>query len=163
MQAIDEWYEAEKASIEADNPMGDATFMLGGGIIYGSMFLGVFNSYCLATILSAANRAALVKRRTVLAFYTDAGTRVALEMVLSRAEAAGIETIVRIVPDAVMQSDRKWERIATAQALQVQMVAQNGGAFHVMLPDQVYNDPFFPNLFKLARSHKNIVHNGLNA
>src|SRR6185436_12685772 len=76
-----------------------------------------------------------------------------------------LNVVIRTVSDAVMQSDRKWERIAAAQNLQIQMAAMAGAAGHCMMPDQIYNDTFFPNLFRLIDTeyHTNIVHNGLNA
>ncbi len=160
VQAIGAWYAGELASIEADNPMR-GPLMLGGGIIYGGVFLGIFATYGLATLMSEENCGAL--RGSTIAFYTNDETFGPLNEALAKARHRGIHTVVRIVPEAVMRSDRKWERIAAAQHLQVQMAALSGAAFHVMMPDQIYNDCFFARLLELGKTHRNIVHNGLNA
>lgn len=162
MTALDIWYREERDALATlDLPNGG---LMLGGLIYGPLFLGIFANYCLATILSRANREAL--QGATIAFYTDEESRAPLSEILRKATDAGLRVITRIIPADVMalgDGDSFWNRVATAQSLLVQMAAHAGSAFHALMPDQVYSEHFFPNMLRLANGSRNIVHNGLNA
>lgn len=159
MSVLDVWYAAERATL-GDGPAGK---LMLGGVVYGKWFLEIFARYCLPTILARANREALQATGTVIALYTDEETSDDLIALLQRTRAPGIRSMVRQMSEEVMKADmRLFLRLAAAQSLLVQRAAQHGMAFHMLMPDHLYDERYFPNLLRVATTHPNIAHAGMN-
>lgn len=157
LDAIDSWYRREREAM-VHEPGG----LILGGLLYGQKFLDIFERFSLPTILAPQNRRALAADRAVIALYTDAATAPALEQLRLRASWHGIDMIVRIVPDEVIQNPAFWVRLATAQALWCQRAARSGRPYHMYMPDQSYDETYFLRLLGLATRHRRIAHVGLN-
>jgi hypothetical protein len=155
--AIAAWYERERAQ-----PVPPSGNLIMGGLLYGPVFLDIFKRFCLPTILSEQNGAALAKHGATIALYTDAATEHALQEMLVEARIAGIDVDVRVAPDEVIQHPAFWVRLATAQSLWALRAARAGGSFHMFMPDQSYDATYFPNLLRLGAKHRRIAHVGLN-
>jgi hypothetical protein len=154
MSAIDSWYAKER---QAMAPQSGGLVL--GGLLYGPKFLDIFRRYCLPSLRSEENRAALAKHGAIIALYTDDATYGDLLLALLD---GGINATVRVMPDDVVSHPAFWARLATAQALWCQLCARSGRPYHMLMPDQVYDATYFPNLLRLAERHRRIAHVGLN-
>jgi hypothetical protein len=155
--AITTWYERERAQ-----PVSPSGNLIMGGLLYGPVFLDIFQRFSLPTILAEQNRTALARHGATSALYTDAATEPALERLLVGARIHGIDAIARVVPEEVIQHPSFWARLATAQSLWCQRAARAGGSYHMFMPDQSYDATYFPNLLRLGTRHRRIAHLGLN-
>lgn len=152
MTVVANWYARERAALR---PMAGSLML--GGIVYGRTFLGLLTGYSLPSMLAKANREAL--KDAVLAFYTDRESCADLLLMLG---AARINATVRVIPDDVMASPKFWPRLSAAQGLLCILAARSGMPFHMLMPDQVYSEGYFPRLMALGARHRRIAHNGLN-
>lgn len=144
MSALDAWYKAERRAF------GGPRLML-GGVLYGDTFMDIFAHYCLPTILSEANCAALRAQDATIALYTDKESRPRLGRIMDRAAIRGLRVMVLVMPSEVMApSVGLFLRLSVAQSLLVQRAAGAGMAFHMLMPDQVYSQTYFPSLERLG-------------
>ncbi len=126
-----------------------------GGPVWGDVYADIFERYCLASMRSPANLAALQENGATLEIHTDEATRPRIEAMLS---GIGIETEIR----PICMAANKYDTLARVHAQQVTECAAAGRPFHMLVCDQVYSANYVPNMFRLAAKHGNLMHSGIN-
>jgi hypothetical protein len=125
-----------------------------GGMVYGQTFLDIFERFCVASMRAPANLEALRSN----------GAKVV--MCTTREDAPRLAAILGDLPHELYELPKDtgadlFQTLAGVQAGMVAYAAERNSAFHMLMPDQMYSEAYFPNLFRLA-AHGDVVHNGLN-
>jgi hypothetical protein len=129
--------------------------LLIGGPVWGEDYADIFERYCLASMRSPANLAALQANNATLEIYTDEATRPRMERMVT-----GLPTDINLIHFRAAHS--KYDTLSVVHAQQVADCAATGRPFHMLVGDQTYSENYFPNLFRLADKHGNIMHSGVN-
>lgn len=159
--ALKEWFASEWAAGQHLPPSGDEGKLMLGFHVYGVEYVKTFASFCLPSLLAPANRETLAGRAIFVA-YTAKADELALRKALDAAEKAGIGVEVRTIPDAVLavvkeQPVSRYWLLGTVNNLCLQEAKRRGMAHHMLMPDLVYSEAFFANLFRLAKTHEAIA------
>lgn len=149
--------------VELWNPfnMGARDGLLMGCPLWGADFIASFEKYCLPSILSAANIAAL-KGRCRLVLFTNADSFIRLVSIAKKIQQQGIEVGISIIqPEffaelAAHRLNKYWV-LGTLQNTLIQMAGKWGMSIHMLFPDVIYNREFFPNLERLGIEHGAVV------
>ncbi len=159
------WFKDEGA---AAKPRPDwAGKLLMGFPLYGEDFINGFKDFCLPSILAPRNAAAL-RGRGVITIYTEAKDAAKLKKALRPAERAGIDVDVRIIPKVIFDRLRastpisRYWLLGTINNMNLQEARQSGMGYHMMMPDHVYCEGFFENLFRLSIEHDAIAQTSLS-
>jgi hypothetical protein len=129
--------------------------LLIGGPVWGDAYADIFERYCLASMRSPANLAALQANDASLEIFTDNDTWDRIHGIL---EHCGLPHEVK----KVWFGGSKYDTLAAIHAQQVAHCAAVGRPFHMLVADQSYSENYFPNLFRLAAKHGNLMHSGVN-
>lgn len=131
------------------------TGLLIGGPVWGDIYADVFERYCLATMRAPANLAALRANDASLEIYTDADTWPRMEAML---DECGLDYHI----NPIKFTGTKYDILSQVHAQQVADCAKTRRPFHMLVCDQTYSGNYFPNLFRLAAQHGNLIHSGVN-
>lgn len=133
----------------------EPTGLLIGGPVWGEAYADVFERYCLATMRAPANLAALQANDASIEIYTDEDTWGRIEAML---EGCGIPFHINLI----RFTGTKYDILTRVHSQQVEDCAKTRRPFHMLVCDQVYSESYFPNLFRLAAEHGNLIHSGVN-
>lgn len=131
------------------------TNLLLGAVVWGDVFADIFERFCLASMRSPANLAALQEDGAQLEIYTDVATELRIQGIVGN---CGIDADVRLTHLCA----NKYDTLAQAHAQQVADCVHQNRPFHMVVADQTYSENYWPNLFRLAAKHGNIIHSGIN-
>lgn len=149
---------------------GQAQQELGGLLmgcpLWGDRFIRRFEVYCASSMLAPENARALQGARMVL--FTDDDSVGRLVSIKRRIEGAGIQVLLRqIPPDLAARMGRtnqgKYLVLGAVHNIMVQMAARWGMGFHMLVPDHLYGERYFPSLKRLATKHHAIVQCSISA
>jgi hypothetical protein len=129
--------------------------LLIGGPVWGDVYTDIFERYCFATMRSPANLAALQANNARLEIHTDEATRPRLEAMV---KDCGFEAEIR----PMTMGSGKYDSLARTHAQQVADCVRDNRPFHMLVADQTYSENYWPNLFRLAAKHGNLMHSGIN-
>lgn len=127
-----------------------------GGMVYGQTFLDIFERFCAASLRAPANLEALRSNGAKVALYTDRQSSERLKALL--ADLLPYD-LWELTPNP---NDRLYETLGAVHYVLTQRTADEGRAFHMMMPDQMYSERYFPNLFRMA-VYGDVLHNTINA
>jgi hypothetical protein len=125
-----------------------------GGMVYGQTFLDIFERFCVASLRAPSNLEALRSN----------GAKVVL--CTTREDSDRLTAILGDLPHELYELPKDtgadlFQTLAGVQAGLVAYAAERNCAFHMLMPDQMYSERYFPNLFRLAEQG-DVVHNGPN-
>jgi hypothetical protein len=127
-----------------------------GGMVYGQTFLDIFERFCVASLRAPANLEALRSN----------GAKVVL--CTTREDHTRVSAILGDLPHELYELPKRragvdlFQMLAGVQAGQVNYAAERNCAFHMLMPDQMYSMIYFPQLFEMAETGADVLHNGLN-
>lgn len=159
------WYDGAIAQLYSTNDPGEGRLMLGCPI-WGVDFFERFTTYCLPTISTGKNLAALAgKSRLVL--FVDPAHAQQLAFLVRGLEHKGIQLrFLQIPPEIIKETGQDQGRIykvlATAQDLLVQTAGRHGLDFHMLMPDHSYSAEVFPNIMRLKGDHEAVAQIGIS-
>lgn len=189
LPVLENWFGTEMARIYEVPPYRADGVLLMGCPVWGRKYLDRFRQYCLPSILSQKNLAALTGRCHMVLF-TDSDSFTELwAMTKGLEQTAGIALQLLVIPKEVMafvrpksstgpdpiplegawrpQEDpdlNKYWVLGVAGNVMLQMAGRTGMAFHMLQPDHIYADEYFPNLFRLRDAgHEAITQPGISA
>ena len=129
-----------------------------GGMVYGPTFLDIFERFCVASLRSPANLEALRDNGARLELYTD---RESSQRLVGILDGLLPYELYELPSSPTSHKDYLYETLAAVHYEGVKRAAANDCAYHMLMPDQMYSERYFPNLFRLA-AHGDVLHNGLN-
>lgn len=133
--------------------------------LWGDDYVDRFGKYCLPSILSPRNLAAL-KNRCRIVIFSDARSTPRIMQMLDYLEVHGIKVIFWEIPQPVMEKlakNRRYWLLGAVQNLAVQMCRRWGMGLHMLQPDHVYCDGYFENLFAIQGNADCIVQTSISA
>jgi hypothetical protein len=134
-----------------------------GGMVFGKAFLDIFERFCVASLRSPANLEALRNNGAKIVLYTTREDAPRLAGILKGL----LPYELHALPPAA--NEQVFEALGAVQYVLVKRAAdEEGRAFHMLMPDQMYSERYFPNLFRLAEISAaygpgDVLHNTLNA
>ena len=160
MDALVEWYKAERREIFNSQAIRNPGGVLMGCPIWGKSFVERFGTYCLASIVGPKNLEALTGRCRLIV-YTSEEDEVRLMSVLYPL-APWLDCSVRLIPSAVLEWEQegefnKYMILGAIQTLDVMRAARSQMGYHMLQPDHVFEEGYFANLFRLAEEHEAIT------
>lgn len=166
VQPIMDWCRSELAALHAQPPQRRGGLLL-GGLCYGKEFIDRFARYCMASIVAPENLAAL-KERSLILLYTDAAHRTRLLETLRPLVPAGLDIMVRDVPDELLEllprhGAMRYLLLGAVQNLTLQTAARLGMGYHMLMPDHIHAERYFARLMKLAETHDAVIQTGISA
>lgn len=167
MPALGKWFEDEVALLDKlPRFTPDRPALMMGLAVWGMEYIDTFLDLCIPSLLSPDNINALTGR-TRLIIHTDAASFNYLLLNIKKIEDYGIELEIRIIPQELidMVPERRCNKywlLGTCQHLYLKYARHNGMGFHMLMPDHLYSDRYFPNLLRLADRHLSIAQSSLN-
>lgn len=177
LPVLEGWFGSEIARLYnewADPAPGQ---LLLGCPVWGQKYVDRFAHYCLPTLMSPRNAAAL-KGRTRLLIYTDTESLSQVWAYTRGLEAHGIRVrlvlispeVMRHVPKAgekLQDGDQRglykyWVLGVIGNAL-AQVAWRDQMGMHVLHPDHLYAPTYFENLFRLSEKYDGICQTGISA
>jgi hypothetical protein len=161
------WWNDEHGFIngQAAN-YGDGVVM--GGPLWGEDYINRFLFYCMPTLYTEANKAAL-RHKCRLVLYIDDGTRSVFQRnLIPQARRCGIDVILRPIPDAAMELlygnlyGSRFRVLGATQNMIAHMAGKWGMAFHQFQVDHTYGPAYFENLLRLGKQHDAIAQISIN-
>lgn len=150
-----EWQFALRASPRQDIRGG----VVLGCPLWGEDYIDRFERYCVASLLTPENAAALAGSR--LALFTDAASvnRVAG---VERRFAGRMEVLIYRIPPELMDGlqwheNARYVILGTVNNIALQMAARWGMGFHMFMPDHIYCRDYFRKLLSLGTQYHAIV------
>lgn len=146
--ALDAWFKEELDAFKVSGPG-----LLMGIPLWGKKFINRFGMACAPTMLSPGNAEAFRQNNVSMVVYTD---------------RPGLEELApaRLIPPAIMErvqhGSNKYWLLGAIQNLCIQAAGKAGMGFHMLMPDHLYAENYFPNLFRLAKIHEAIVQTGIS-
>jgi len=168
LPVLENWFGTEMARLYETAPTRRDDTLLMGCPVWGKKYLDRFQNYCLPSIVSQKNLGALAGRCHMVLF-TDTDSFTRLWGMTKGLEAGGITIQLLVIPNEVMvhvPSDElnKYWILGVAGNVMLQMAGRVGMAFHMLQPDHIYAEDYFPNLFRLRDlGHEAIVQPGISA
>jgi hypothetical protein len=145
------WFQASMRQLWGSQPTR-GTGMVMACPLWGTKFVENFGKYCLPSIVSPRNLAALQNRCRIVIFSDARSTPRIMEM-LDYLEPHGIEIIFREIPGPIMEkltkNGKHYWLLGACQNIAVQMCRRWGMALHMLQPDHTYCDGYFENLFRI--------------
>jgi hypothetical protein len=174
---LEPWFDAEMAVLYGRPAAYRTDSVLMGCPIWGRAFVERFATWCLPTLASRGNLEALAGRCR-LVIYAPAAARYMLFKRTQWLRLAGIELVLRPIPDALLAEmapapdatpEQRAEKYATqfclvgcVQNLLAHQAGRDGMGFHMLMPDHVYAKEYFANMWRLAKDHEAIAQAGLS-
>lgn len=188
LPVLESWFGTEMARLYEMPPMRGENVLLMGCPVWGKKYLDRFQNYCLPSIVSDKNLAAL-SGRCHMVLFTDVESFTRLWSMTRILEGAGITLQLLLIPKEVMehvyprpqQASQKFRLegaepppdptelnkywvLGVAGNVMLQMAGRAGMAFHMLQPDHIYSAEYFPNLFRLRdEGHEAITQPGISA
>lgn len=156
---FESWFAAEIAELYNTPPV-PAQGTLFGMPVWGRRYVERLNRYCLASLMSPQNLAALRDMGARFLFYTD--DVLALWRQTAFLEHVGLPVQIRKIPTEVLEaaeSIAKYLVLGVVQNVCVQQAARSGQGFYMLLPDILYSGGYFEALRRLSGEHEAIVQN----
>lgn len=125
-----DWYRQERSEID-DTPR---TGLLLAGQVYGARHLDMFDDYCVPSMLAPANQEALRQNGALVEMYTNEESLLAVQASMAQLEAAGIETVIKLMPDELFRKGYTWLLLGATHTLSGQRAARSGMDFHMLMP-----------------------------
>lgn len=163
--ALREWFDQELADLgERFQPNQPALMM--ALPVWGREYIDTFTNFCIPTLLSPSNIQALVGR-TLLVLHTSQDDFDYLLSKVKRLEDYRFELEIRIIPQHLLdmvpeRTTNKYWLLGTCQHFYLKYARHKGMGFHMLMPDHVYSNEFFPNLLRLADQHDIIAQTSMN-
>lgn len=158
---FESWFASEIAALygsEANHAPG----VVLGLPVWGDRFVDRFMRYCLPTLMTPENLAALQVMAARFVFYTD--DVLSLWRRVAFLERAGLPVQIRPIPAEVLKAAAegvsKYQLLGVVQNLAVQMAARTGKSNFSLYPDVLYSRGYFASLLRLSADHDAIVQNG---
>lgn len=169
LPALDRWYGVEHDRLYETLPTRpDRPSILMGCPVWGETFIKRFTDLCLPTLFAPRNRQALSGACRITLFTDKAGKK-ALWGVVRQLTVNGYPARMVEIPEGIMARahDPKWPlnkywMLGTCQQQLLQEAGRHGLGFHMLMPDHVYSEAYFENLFRLAEKYKGIVQTTLS-
>lgn len=157
------WFDGEMDALRKAVPFTpDNLAIVMGCPVYGEKFIDRFFDFCVPSLLAPGNLSALSRACKVVLFTAqqDFDRLVAGIKVL---EHYGMDVEIHIIPGEIMERTKdheynKYWLLGTVQQLSIQIARLNGMGFHMLVPDHLYCDGYFSNLFRLAKDYHGICH-----
>ena len=155
------WFASQIGKLYETEPLAADGGALLGLPVWGERYIERLTRYCLPSLLTPANSAALRKMGASFVFFTD--DVLALWRRVAFLERAGfpvrIHKIAEEVIKAASEGEVKYLMLGAVQNICVQMAARSGRGFYMLMPDVLYAAGYFESLERLARDHEAIVQN----
>lgn len=149
------YFRQEMARIQSTSPARQVGLVL-GMLLFGEAYVSRFARFTLPTLLAPENLKALqgVAR---LVTYTNEASYMAVWDVTKPLHMAGIDVEIIVMPETMTNEHLKYMTLGTAHSCAFWAAAHWRAGFHMMQPDHVFSEKFFPGLKKLAQQgHKAI-------
>lgn len=156
------WFDKEMAGIYKSSPfIPDNLALLMGTPLWGEQFIKRFFDFCVPSLLAGGNISAL-KGACRLVLFTAKEDFDQICAGVGALENAGIEVEIHFIPKHIMKivgetPYNKYWLLGTVQQLCLQIARRKGMGFHMLMPDHLYSEAFFSNLFRLAKDHQAIA------
>jgi hypothetical protein len=169
LPALDRWFDEEHIKLLEELPTKpDRPSIIMGCPVWGDKFIQRFLDVCLPTLMAEQNRQALSGACRITIF-TDRKGKAKLWGVIRQLTVNGFLARLRIIPDDLIERamDPQWPLnkywlLGTCQQLLLQEGGRHGLGFHMLMPDHVYSEAYFPNLFRLAKDFENIAQTSIS-
>jgi hypothetical protein len=139
--------------------------VLMGTAVWGKEYIERFAMYCLPSIGSPGNLAALAGRCRIV-LYCEAAAKPVLFRLTRWLARAEIDVQFITIPDWVMELTADFEQrffvLGCTQNLLAHQAGRSGMGFHMLMPDHVYGQNYFANLFRLSEKHQAIAQAGVS-
>lgn len=167
LPALGNWFHEERMLL-ASQPMlflHKPTLMMGVAV-WGRKFIDTFLNYCIPTLLTPANLAAL-NGRLLLVIHVDQDNFEYLKNQVKFLEEKSIDLEIHLIPDHILEmvperETNKYWLLGTIQHFYLLEAAHKGMNFHMLMPDHIYSEAFFTNLLKCAQEHEIIIQSSIN-
>jgi hypothetical protein len=177
MKKLEPWYDEEMAWLYGQAASRRPGDVLMGIPLWGKEFVDRFFIWCLPSLGSPENLKAL-RGRCRLVIYRPPAARPWMFRLSNWLRRNEIELVFRDIPDWVMSEmvaspdatpDEKEEKyelqfcmIGCVQNLIAHMAGRDAMGLHMLMPDHVYAQNYFPNMWRLAKQHDAVVQAGLS-
>jgi hypothetical protein len=99
--------------------------------------------------------------------FTDAEGLAPLASLRTLLQPEGVDVVVKLIPDSVTSVmrhsfDHMWI-LGTCHTMSMKEAGHRGYDWHMLLPDHVYGDGYFPNLMRFGKEHGAIAQTSLTA
>ncbi len=160
MDALVEWFKAERRELFSNSAIQMPNGLFMGCPVWGKQFVERFGTYCLASIVSKKNIEALKGRCRLVLYTSEEDDARLLHMLVPL--APWIDGSVRLIPRAVLDWEKegefnKYMILGAIQTLGAMAAGRAGMGYHMLQPDHVFEEAYFPNLFRLAQDHDAIT------
>lgn len=133
-------------------------------------FIDRFFFFCLPSILAKQN-ADTLRDNCRLVIFTDVESYDRFWLMKRKVEQNhSIEVVIQIIPDEILahlpkSPLNKYWLLGTVQQLLIQMAAHWRMGFHMLMPDHIYSEAYFKNLFRLAveEGYEGLAQTGISA
>jgi hypothetical protein len=146
-------------------PPCKASGVLMGTAVWGKEYIERFGLYCLASIGAPANMAAL-KGRCRMVLYCEQAAKPVLFRITRWLARAEIDVQLMTIPPWVMELTQDFEQrffvLGCIQNVLAHQAGRSGMGFHMLMPDHVYGQGYFANMFRLAEQHQAIAQAGVS-
>lgn len=166
------WYSAELREMQRAVAVRGSDMLLLGCPVWGKEYVERFAHYCLPTLASPKNLAAL-GGRSRLVLLTDQAHYNALCEMLRPLQAWGVDSqVIEIPAEIVALTDKDkhsrsarerniYHVLGTAQTILLTMAGRLGMSFHMLMTDHMYAQHYFPNVFRIGRNVESIAQIGV--
>jgi hypothetical protein len=158
------WFGEEIEALYSLPPY-KAKGVLMGTAVWGKEYIERFALYCLPSIGSPANLAALAGRCRIV-LYCEAAAKPVLFRLTRWLARAEIDVQFISIPDWVMELTADFEQrffvLGCTQNLLAHQAGRAGLGFHMLMPDHVYGQSYFANLMRLSEQHQAIAQAGVS-
>lgn len=167
MPALSKWFEDEVETLNtSERFIPDKPALMMGLVVWGREYIDTLIDLCIPSLLSPANIEAL-SGRTRLVIHTDEQSFDYLVQRIKLVEQYGIELAIHIIPQPLIEMTperpcNKYWLLGTCQHLHLKYARHAGMGYHMLMPDHLYSERYFPNLLRLADKHLSIVQSSLN-
>lgn len=159
--ALSDWFAERTAEIPKPPPS-----LALGCPIWGEKFINRFLDFCLPSLLAEKNLE-ILKDAGRLILFTTKKDKEQLRLGLLTAKKAGLESEIHFIPDhlvGMMEENpinRYW-LLGTVQNLCLKIARSQGMGFHMLMPDHLYAEEYFPNLFRLSQKYEAIAQTAIS-
>lgn len=138
--------------------------MLLGCAVWGAAYISIFARFCVSSLLSARNRAALARNDARFVFWTDPAGREAVRMAAAPLAKAGFRVEIEVIRHDLLEGCglHKFMVVSAAHNLLMYRAAIMGRGIHALCPDHVYSERYFEGMGDDC-PHDAIVHGAVSA
>ncbi|MGZ3317255.1 MAG: hypothetical protein ACXU95_08110, partial [Isosphaeraceae bacterium] len=166
---LQNWFWAKMGELfrTPSDALGPKDGVLMGLPLWGDDFIDRFCFFCVPSLRSKKNWEALAGRSRLVLF-TDQQGFLRLFQVARALEQQGMKVDVHLIPPEIMAEvgksalNRYW-LLGTCGNYSLQIAGRGGMGFHMLMPDHLYCDGYFENMWRLAETHDGIAQTGISA